>query len=49
MDGLVADVVGPWASEKRERLRRYIDTYRSARNVFAVAQLGGTTKLATLS
>ena len=23
-DGLLADVVGPWASEKHERLRKYV-------------------------
>jgi three-Cys-motif partner protein len=33
-DGLGADVVGPWASEKHERLRKYIDSYRSARAMF---------------
>lgn len=33
-DGLVADVVGPWASEKHERLRKYIDAYRGARAMF---------------
>jgi hypothetical protein len=33
-DGLVADVVGPWASEKHERLKKYIDAYRSARAMF---------------
>jgi three-Cys-motif partner protein len=33
-DGLVADVVGPWASEKHERLRKYIDAYRSVRAKF---------------
>ena len=33
-DGLLADVVGPWASEKHERLRKYVDSYRSARAMF---------------
>jgi three-Cys-motif partner protein len=33
-DGLVADVVGPWATEKHERLRKYIDAYRAARSKF---------------
>src|ERR1700752_2623453 len=33
-DGLVVDVVGPWASEKHERLRKYVDSYRSARAMF---------------
>lgn len=30
-DGLVVDEVGPWAEEKHERLRRYIDAARGAR------------------
>jgi three-Cys-motif partner protein len=33
-DHLIADVVGPWAVEKHERLRKYIDAYRSARAMF---------------
>src|SRR4051794_2045229 len=33
-DGMVADAVGPWASEKHERLKKYIDAYRSARALF---------------
>ncbi|WP_035977976.1 three-Cys-motif partner protein TcmP [Bradyrhizobium sp. th.b2] len=33
-DGLQVDVVGPWATEKHERLRKYIDAYRSARAMF---------------
>lgn len=33
-DGLVTDVVGPWALDKHERLRKYIDAYRSARAMF---------------
>ena len=34
-DGFIVDEVGAWASEKHERLRKYIDAYRSARDVFA--------------
>jgi three-Cys-motif partner protein len=34
IDDLVADIVGPWAIEKHERLRKYIDAYRSARAMF---------------
>jgi three-Cys-motif partner protein len=34
IDDLVADIVGPWAIEKHERLRKYIDAYRSARTMF---------------
>jgi three-Cys-motif partner protein len=30
-DGLIADIVGPWASDKHERLRKYIDAARAAR------------------
>jgi three-Cys-motif partner protein len=33
-DGLTASVVGPWAAEKHERLKKYIDAYRSARAKF---------------
>jgi three-Cys-motif partner protein len=33
-DGLLADVVGPWASEKHERLRKYVDSFRSVRAMF---------------
>jgi three-Cys-motif partner protein len=33
-DGLITDIVGPWASEKHERLRKYVDAYRSARAMF---------------
>lgn len=33
-DGLPTDIVGPWASEKHERLRKYVDAYRSARAMF---------------
>lgn len=33
-DGLLADIVGPWASEKHERLSKYVDSYRSARAMF---------------
>jgi three-Cys-motif partner protein len=30
-DGLIVDEVGAWASEKHDRLRKYIDAYRSVR------------------
>ena len=30
-DGLIADVVGAWASDKHERLRKYIDAARAVR------------------
>jgi hypothetical protein len=30
-DALVTDSVGPWAAEKHERLKKYIDAYRGAR------------------
>jgi three-Cys-motif partner protein len=40
-DGLVTDVVGPWALDKHERLRRYIDAYRSARAMFLPPQGAG--------
>jgi three-Cys-motif partner protein len=33
-DGLPMDEVGPWAKEKHERLRRYIDISRAARRKF---------------
>jgi three-Cys-motif partner protein len=33
-DGLITDIVGPWAAEKHERLRKYVDSYRSARAMF---------------
>jgi three-Cys-motif partner protein len=33
-DGLPCDIVGPWATEKHERLRKYVDSYRSARAMF---------------
>ena len=33
-DGLVADIVGRWAMEKHERLKRYIDAARAARAKF---------------
>lgn len=33
-DGLAASVVGPWAAEKHDRLRKYIDAYRGARAKF---------------
>jgi three-Cys-motif partner protein len=34
VDGLITDVVGPWAAEKHERLKKYIDAYRSVRAQF---------------
>ncbi|TCU66135.1 three-Cys-motif partner protein [Bradyrhizobium sp. R2.2-H] len=33
-DGLATDIVGPWAIDKHERLRKYIDAYRGARAKF---------------
>jgi three-Cys-motif partner protein len=33
-DGLLTDIVGSWASEKHERLHKYVDAYRSARAMF---------------
>jgi three-Cys-motif partner protein len=33
-DGLVADTVGPWAAEKHERVRKYVDSYRGVRAKF---------------
>jgi three-Cys-motif partner protein len=33
-DGLITGLVGPWALEKHERLRKYIDAYRGARAMF---------------
>lgn len=33
-DGLPMDKVGPWAKEKHERLRKYIDISRGARRMF---------------
>jgi three-Cys-motif partner protein len=33
-DDLVVDLVGPWALEKHERLRKYIDAYRAVRAKF---------------
>src|SRR5262245_39313975 len=38
-DGLLLDEVGPWAKEKHERLRKYIDISRAVRRKFL--QLGG--------
>src|SRR5882757_2111700 len=34
IDGLIVGEVGPWASEKHDRLRRYIDAARGARAKF---------------
>jgi three-Cys-motif partner protein len=39
-DGLPLDEVGPWAKEKHERLRRYVDISRAARRKF-VQGIGG--------
>jgi three-Cys-motif partner protein len=33
-DGLIVDEVGAWASEKHDRLRKYIDAYRSVRALY---------------
>jgi hypothetical protein len=33
-DGLIIDEVGPWAIEKHERLRKYIDASRGTRAKF---------------
>jgi three-Cys-motif partner protein len=38
-DGLPLDEVGPWAKEKHERLRKYVDISRAVRRKFL--QLGG--------
>jgi hypothetical protein len=34
IDGLIVDEVGAWASEKHDRLRKYIDAYRSVRALY---------------
>ena len=36
-DGLIIGEVGPWASEKHERLRKYIQASHGAREVLAAA------------
>lgn len=41
-DGLPLDEVGPWAKEKHERLRKYVDISRAARKKF-VQGTGGAT------
>jgi three-Cys-motif partner protein len=41
-DGLPLDEVGPWAKEKHERLRQYIDVSREARRKFVVGAGGAT-------
>jgi three-Cys-motif partner protein len=41
-DGLPLDDVGPWAKEKLERLRKYVDISRAARRKFLQGS-GGTT------
>ncbi|MBR1227248.1 three-Cys-motif partner protein TcmP [Bradyrhizobium sp. AUGA SZCCT0176] len=33
-DGLIVDEVGAWAAEKHDRLRKYIDAYRSVRALY---------------
>ncbi len=33
-DGLIVDEVGPWVSEKHDRLKKYIDAYRSVRALY---------------
>ena len=55
VDGLIVDEVGAWASEKHERLRKYIDAYRSARALFlppkgtgGAGYIGGHTVIALL-
>jgi three-Cys-motif partner protein len=41
-DGLLLDEVGPWAKEKHERLRRYVDISRAARRKFVDGSGGAT-------
>src|SRR5207248_9507817 len=41
IDGLVVDEVGAWASEKHERLKKYIDASRGARAKFLPPQGSG--------
>lgn len=41
-DGLVLDEVGPWAKEKHERLRRYVDISRAVRRKFVQGSGGAT-------
>jgi three-Cys-motif partner protein len=41
-DGLPLDEVGPWAKEKHERLRKYVDISRGARRKFVQGEGGAT-------
>ncbi len=41
-DGLPLDEVGPWAKEKHERLRKYVDISRAARRKFVQGSGGAT-------
>lgn len=41
-DGLPLDDAGPWAKEKHERLRKYVDISRAARRKFAEGSGGAT-------
>ena len=41
-DGLPLDEVGPWARDKHERLRRYVDISRAARRKFTQGSGGAT-------
>ena len=41
-DGLPLDEVGPWAKEKHERLRKYVDISRAARRKFVQGEGGAT-------
>jgi three-Cys-motif partner protein len=41
-DGRLLDEVGPWAKDKHERLRKYIDISRAARRKFVVGPGGAT-------
>lgn len=41
-DGLPLDEVGPWAREKHERLRKYVDISRAARRKFVQGSGGAT-------
>ena len=34
-DGYLRELVGPWAEEKHERIKKYVDTYRHVRAKFA--------------
>jgi three-Cys-motif partner protein len=41
-DGLPLDAVGPWAKEKHERLRKYIDITRATRRKWVHGSGGAT-------